>query len=204
MNGIRNGTWDAILPLPYTVDDAQIFYELLTDKRYKHLVVNSNVLVVGSQSPWIEVLLLAAGVKHITTAEYGIIYTEHPQMSWIHPKDFNETLIDAFDIVVSYSSLEHAGLGRYGDPIDPINDIKVMNELSCLVKPNGLMFFGSPTSSDCIQFNGHRYYGPKRLRLMFMQWRIVDVSRNLWFSTKRCNHNQPWFVLQNKRGCFSF
>ena len=33
---------------------------------------------------------------------------------------------DTFDSVVSFSSIEHSGLGRYGDPLDPDGDLKTM------------------------------------------------------------------------------
>eukprot|EP01084_Bolivina_argentea_P164964 286702_1 len=185
----------------YGPQPAKAFYELLTDNKYHSFIEDSNSIVIGSQNPWLEVLLLASGVSNVTTAEYGIIDVEHPQMSWIHPSKFNENFTDVFDVAVQYSSLEHAGLGRYGDPIDPIADIKMMNQISCLVKPNGLMFYGTPTSDDCIAWNGCHYYGPKRLRLMFMHWKIIDVIGDFNLRNK-CQHVQPWFVLQNKRGCF--
>lgn len=38
------------------------------------------------------------------------------------------------DFAVSYSSWEHDGLGRYGDPIDPWGDIKAMQRAACYVK----------------------------------------------------------------------
>jgi hypothetical protein len=39
------------------------------------------------------------------------------------------------DFAVSYSSWEHDGLGRYGDPVDPWGDVKAMQRASCYVKP---------------------------------------------------------------------
>ena len=35
-----------------------------------------------------------------------------------------------YDAVVTYSSVEHAGLGRYGDPLDPDGDVAAMAPLS--------------------------------------------------------------------------
>lgn len=39
------------------------------------------------------------------------------------------------DFAISYSSWEHDGLGRYGDPVDPWGDVKAMQRASCYVKP---------------------------------------------------------------------
>eukprot|EP01084_Bolivina_argentea_P164965 286707_1 len=201
----KTGKIIAAYHCPYGPKPANDFYHLLTDSKYSQFIKDSNSIVIGSQFPWLEILLLASGVSTVTTAEYGTINAEHPQMKWIHPSEFNENYTDIFDVAVQFSSLEHAGLGRYGDPMDPIGDIKMMNQISCLVKPNGLLFYGGPTSDDCIAWNAHRYYGSKRLRLMFMHWRIIDVIGDFNLMDK-CVHDldkQPWFVLQNKRGCFS-
>ncbi|CAD7924083.1 unnamed protein product [Amoebophrya sp. A120] len=45
-----------------------------------------------------------------------------------------------FDIVISLSSLEHAGLGRYGDVISPWADVFTTARAHCLTRDNGLLF----------------------------------------------------------------
>jgi hypothetical protein len=44
-----------------------------------------------------------------------------------------------FDVGLSISSIEHAGLGRYGDALEPAADIKAMRELEALVRDDGLL-----------------------------------------------------------------
>lgn len=41
------------------------------------------------------------------------------------------------DFAFSYSSIEHNGLGRYGDPLDPNADLHDMEMLSCIIRPGG-------------------------------------------------------------------
>ncbi len=41
------------------------------------------------------------------------------------------------DFAFSYSSIEHNGLGRYGDPLDPDADLRDVAMLSCIVRPGG-------------------------------------------------------------------
>ncbi|KAK5964144.1 hypothetical protein GCK32_017207, partial [Trichostrongylus colubriformis] len=43
----------------------------------------------------------------------------------------------SFDFAASFSSIEHSGLGRYGDPIDPIGDLREVWKTSCLLKKGG-------------------------------------------------------------------
>lgn len=73
--------------------------------------------------------------------------------------------------------LEHSGLGRYGDPLNPHGDVEAVQQVHCMLKPGGLFFLGLPTSSDgssYIEFNAHRVYGTSRLALLFKNWEMVD------------------------------
>ena len=92
-------------------------------------------LVLGSQSPWAESILLAHNALHVTTLEYqkssciGVGLCGN--LSIIHParaaKDYvasrSAKMQRSFDFAFSYSSYEHDGLGRYGDPINPVGDL---------------------------------------------------------------------------------
>lgn len=56
-------------------------------------------------------------------------------------------------------TIEHIGLGRYGDPIDPNGDLTAMKELSRVVVPGGNLLIVVPTGKEMrIQFNAHRIY----------------------------------------------
>jgi hypothetical protein len=37
-------------------------------------------LVIGSENPWVEVILLAEGAEMVTTLEYGYINSTHPKL----------------------------------------------------------------------------------------------------------------------------
>ncbi len=67
----------------------------------------------------------------------------------------------ASDSVVSLSCMhvvEHIGLGRYGDPLDPEGDLKAMAELARVVAPGGSLFFVVPVGRPRVAFNAHRVY----------------------------------------------
>ena len=55
-------------------------------------------------------------------------------------------------------TVEHVGLGRYGDPIDPTGDVKAMDELRRVLAPGGLLLFVVPTGRSRVTFNAHRCY----------------------------------------------
>lgn len=55
--------------------------------------------------------------------------------------------------------VEHVGLGRYGDPVDPDADQKVIQELQRVVRPGGQLLFVVPIGAQAqILFNAHRIY----------------------------------------------
>lgn len=86
-------------------------------------VTGKKILVIGSQKPWVEAILLTKSPEKIVTLEFGNFKSEYPGHTVIRPSEFrsqyrNKTL-DVFDVVFSFSSLEHSGLGRYGDPLNP-------------------------------------------------------------------------------------
>ena len=147
-------------------------------------LTNKSVLVIGSESPWVEEICLYAGASHVTTLEYGRIVSHHPQISAFTPTEFrskySRTTVNPsslfFDGVVSFSSLEHSGLGRYGDAFNPWGDILAVARAWCVTKnePTSFLFLGVPTGKDAIFSNWHRIYGRVRWPLIAANWRHVD------------------------------
>jgi SAM-dependent methyltransferase len=54
--------------------------------------------------------------------------------------------------------VEHVGLGRYGDPLDPEGDARAMAELKRVLAPGGSLLFVVPVGRSRVQFNAHRIY----------------------------------------------
>lgn len=57
-------------------------------------------------------------------------------------------------------TIEHIGLGRYGDPIDPTADLKAIDELKRVCANNGNLLIVVPVGRRNIRFNAHRIYDP--------------------------------------------
>ena len=60
-------------------------------------------------------------------------------------------------------TLEHIGLGRYGDPLDVDGDLKGMRELARVLAPGGNLLVAMPLGRPSIRFNGHRVYDYARI-----------------------------------------
>jgi SAM-dependent methyltransferase len=55
--------------------------------------------------------------------------------------------------------IEHVGLGRYSDPLDPDGDLKSLRELERVVAPRGQLLLVVPLAArPRIEFNAHRIY----------------------------------------------
>jgi hypothetical protein len=173
-------------------------------RKYASVLQGKHGVVIGSQSPWIEASLLAYGVERLTTMEYSSTKTNHPQIRWIHPataaSSFLKGELTQFDFAVSYSSLEHDGLSRYGDPLNPNGDVESVQKVWCMLKPGGLFFLGFPYNGahDELVFNSHRVYGPKRLPLVTANFEVLEVQEyiehqggNHTLLPKKADHRWP-------------
>lgn len=73
--------------------------------------------------------------------------------------------------------VEHVGLGRYGDPIDPKGDLKSFAELSRVVGPRGRLLFVVPIAEfPRIQYNAHRIYSVSMILEAFREFELEDLS----------------------------
>ncbi len=72
--------------------------------------------------------------------------------------------------------VEHIGLGRYGDPIDPDGDIKAINELKRVLAIGGDLLFVVPVGKPSIVFNAHRIYSFWQVLELFNDLSLVESS----------------------------
>ncbi len=90
--------------------------KLITALRNTPHIKDGRVLVIGSEKPWVEACCLLCGAREVVTLEYGKIISEHPQIKTMTPVEFRKAFLDRilgmFDAVVTFSSVEHSGLGR--------------------------------------------------------------------------------------------
>ncbi len=56
--------------------------------------------------------------------------------------------------------VEHVGLGRYGDAINPDGDILALQELRRVLAPGGNLLIVTPIGRRRVTFNAHRVYAP--------------------------------------------
>ncbi|MDE1941263.1 MAG: DUF268 domain-containing protein [Patescibacteria group bacterium] len=72
--------------------------------------------------------------------------------------------------------VEHVGLGRYGEPLDPAGDIKAMRELERVLAPKGSLLFVVPVGKPKIVFNAHRIYSYGQIVSQFRNLKLQEFS----------------------------
>jgi len=55
-------------------------------------------------------------------------------------------------------ALEHVGLGRYGDALDPDGHLKGLASLTALVRGGGMLYLSVPIGPQRVEFNAHRVF----------------------------------------------
>ncbi|MDO8482551.1 MAG: DUF268 domain-containing protein, partial [bacterium] len=73
-------------------------------------------------------------------------------------------------------TVEHIGLGRYGDPINPDSDLKAMRELTRVLAKNGTLLFVVPIGIPKIIFNAHRIYSYEQIINAFDKLELKEFS----------------------------
>ncbi len=70
-------------------------------------------------------------------------------------------------------TIEHFGLGRYGDPIDPQGHLKGLEQMMRMVAPGGMFYLSTQIGAQRVEFNAHRVFAPETLAGWFSDgWEI--------------------------------
>jgi SAM-dependent methyltransferase len=83
------------------------------------------------------------------------------------------------DTLMSLSCLhviEHVGLGRYGDPVDPEGFTKAAAELTRVLAPGGTLLLGTPVGRERVCFDAHRVFDPRTVTECFRDLRLAEFA----------------------------
>lgn len=109
----------------------------------------------------------------------------------------------SIDSLSCMHTVEHVGLGRYGDPLDPGGDLKAIQELKRVTAKEGHLLFVIPVGKPRLQFNAHRIYSYEMIRDYFDGFELLDFSL-IMDSGKFVNNADPGLVREQNYGCGCF
>ncbi|KIH56431.1 hypothetical protein ANCDUO_13388 [Ancylostoma duodenale] len=101
-------------------------------------------------------MLVEMETENVYTDEYQktkIIGTT--KIEYIHPIEFAQRWkenLEKFDFAITFSSIEHSGQGRYGDPVDPIGDLREVMKVMCLLRKGEMKKTGQNVIEDTKTF----------------------------------------------------
>jgi hypothetical protein len=109
--------------------------------------------------------------------------SEHKSIVFTQADLMESQEIGLSDSVSCLHALEHFGLGRYSDDVDPEGHIKGLDNLVALVADQGRLYIGVPIGKrDEVHFNAHRVFDPRSLpelvckgnRMKLLRFDFVD------------------------------
>ncbi len=82
----------------------------------------------------------------------------------------------SINFLVSLHSIEHFGLGAYGDDFEPFGDHKAAEQIARVVKPGGMLLLTTTVTGgpSYTVFDAHRVYSVGELHEMFKDFEILD------------------------------
>lgn len=89
--------------------------------------------------------------------------TGHPRIRYMQADLMDEASVPqaVSDSVSCLHVLEHLGLGRYGDEIDPRGHLRGFNNLLRMLEPGGTLYVSFPIGQATeVHFNAHRVFHP--------------------------------------------
>lgn len=172
--------WD-IWPLPYLHDRfaysgelGEYFYQdqLVASKVYKD--EPDHHLDVGSR---IDGFILAlTSTRHVNVLDIRALPQKVNNLRFIKGNicDPPSNLFNKFDYVTCLHTIEHIGLGRYGDPFDLDGWVQCLEGLSSLLMNNGTLFLSAPCSrKQSIYFNAHRLFNPVTIPAKAREYNLI-------------------------------
>ncbi len=88
-------------------------------------------------------------------------------------ENFDDNSIESLSALCS---LEHFGLGRYGDKIDPDACYKCFDAIGRKVMAGGNIYISVPVGKEHIEFNAHRIFYASTIIDAFSQCKLVEYS----------------------------
>jgi len=144
-------------------------------------------------------------IRPVTSNVPGVIFKQGDLMNPAEP------LTEYCDSLSCLHALEHFGLGRYGDPVDPHGYMAGLGNMARILRHDGLFYLSVPIGKERIEFNAHRIFDPLALvqlavvnGLTLREFAWIGSSMNLVQSTCPEQDLEELGKLRYSLGIFTF
>jgi SAM-dependent methyltransferase len=145
----------------------------------RNIPSKGRILDVGSTGSQLPLMLAGLGYEvwtiDVRLYEFeGVSNALHCVVGDIRRTDFPPSF---FDIILAVSTIEHVGLGRYGDPVDMEGDRKAMEEIRRVMKEGneGVLLMTVPFGKVSTQ-KLHRVYDQESLLVLLRHFKIEKLD----------------------------
>ncbi|MDR0911692.1 MAG: DUF268 domain-containing protein [Methanobrevibacter sp.] len=116
--------------------------------------------------------------KNITLIDIRPLPVKIPNLEFIEADATNLDGIEdeSIESLSALCSLEHFGLGRYGDPVDPDACFKAFNAIQKKMIVGGKVYISVPIGYEHLEFNAHRVFYPETLINCFDEMKLIEFS----------------------------
>jgi SAM-dependent methyltransferase len=147
---LRDKTSVTPVDITYFYQDTWAARKIFEMKPRRHYDVGSHAKTVGLLSQFIPVTMV--DIRPLEVNLSGLSFAK----ASVVELPFRDNSIDS---ISSLCVVEHIGLGRYGDPVDPFGSEMAIGELQRVVSSGGVILFSVPVDSqDRVYFNAHRAF----------------------------------------------
>lgn len=146
----------------YFWQDLLVAQQIFLQKPLKHVDVGSRidgfVAHVASFRP-----LEVFDIRPVNSNIPGVVFKQADLMSIESVNALREDTDGYCDSLSCLHAIEHFGLGRYGDPVDPFGYKKGIENLSKLLKPGGRLYLSTPIGIERVEFNANWVFNPNTI-----------------------------------------
>lgn len=163
---IGEDTTETLIEPIYFYQDTWAFEQILKQNPKCHIDIGSHHKFVAFLSKVIPVTMI--DIRPLSLAMESLQFKEGSILNL----PFEDNSIDSLS---SLCVVEHVGLGRYGDPLDPAGSEKAITELKRVIGPNGHLYISMPVDdSNTTFFNAHRAFEESYIENLLLPLKIVD------------------------------
>lgn len=140
----------------YFWQDLHVARMIFVENPERHLDVGSRVDgFVAHVASFREIEVL--DIRPVSSKIPGIIFK---QADLMNPADDIKNYCDSLSCL---HALEHFGLGRYGDPIDPMGHKSGLCNMANILRPGGIFYLSIPVGVERVEFNANRVFNPSAI-----------------------------------------
>jgi hypothetical protein len=132
-----------------------------------HVDVGSDASFVSTLAVWRRVIVV--DVRPLVVELPSL----HPVQGTILALPFRDAEVRSISCL---HVVEHIGLGRYGDALNPAGTQQACAELERVLAPRGDLVFSVPLGVPRICFNAHRVLSPEQILTYFERLRLVSFA----------------------------